>query len=518
MSEEQEKNGTLVSLSEQYPEKHLKKTSYRNNFSAPFFTDDTSDSFDAEIARLRSFRDSFIVASTNCLPFTSINTAVQRGAALIAPYFFPQPEQYDGQHDQNFQKLLNRLKNAQVCEDEFGDVPQEVFTLIAMGSEFCRQDKGKDGKLTTGLPDIDALLTEEEQLYLEQIHYALETGEVDETYPYAHVILYHTYEDLLQIRDLMLSGDMQSPNIQDKGQMIANIIARYVEPPTYDMIEHEICTLLKSIETLKERKPYHYDHEIYELIKQDGFDPENLPASLTSLDITPSKENQDIVLSVLEALEGYPISRTQSAIELYKDKSLAPLVKFLEYYPNADPEIVSYALFEEFLPYGPYDAESDNHTQLIEDVNTVIEGIFDDDTLERFMAWKIASTEDGNDWDKFPDKKEQLQSFYACKDLISLYEASKHISLRYYLNLVIQDDIRTAEFLLENLSADHLINKDIADELITNMEQIGLDIEDAYTTPEPAFSPESDEGETPDAPQTPRTHLKLVTKDWTPDN
>lgn len=500
----------VISLLGRLPQKNENEKTNNNKFSSPFLIDNQSDSFGEEIELIRNFRDTFIVSSTQSAPIDSINMAVQRGVALISPYILTTPEQYIGQHEAFFTAFRERFKNAQFCHDEFGDLPQEAYTIIAMGSQFCQLRKTPNGTIETGLPLIDKHLTENEKAYLSDIQTAYDDTYLDAQATCALPMLYHIYEDLTDIKNLMLSGDMPNPDIQKKGQIIANLIVQYEDLPPEDTIEHEICLLLKNIETLRVKKEYHYDSEFYDLFKEDGFSEENIKVSLESLGIMPSKTNIALVLNTLEALETFPQVRSQTALEYYKDVTLAPLVKFLEYYPNADPDIVSFALVEAFLPYGQGEQQTKEEIMLAEDISQYTEEAFSQETFEKFIAWKEGKEDQ---WGQYPEKKEELESFCVCKNLVTMYDCIRHISLGYTRNLIIANDITQGEFLYNNIDPQLVQNKDIADELINSLGELEHSINSAFKETPQEISQMEEEIPPPEN----KTRLQLVTKNWTPD-
>lgn len=501
----------IVNLSHQHtqPSQNLaKKTDYEQNFSAPFLVSSDSDDFSEDIKTLRNFRENFILSSSKSAPITSVNMAFQRGIALITPYLCPTKEHYEGQHEESFHLFKKRLENAKLCEDEFGYITPEVFTLIAIGSEFCNP---KDPIFK----EIEQHLTKEEKIYIETINNAYKTGHLDDEYPYAHVMFYHMHEELLETKKMMLDGQLHMPCIEQQGRILTGLMASYDEGTPADTIEHELCTLLKEIEVLRYRKDEDYDSEIYDFLEEDGFDSEKLETTLQLLNVPTNHTIINLIDRVIENLEIFPQSRTKEPFEIFKERTLSPLIKFLEYYPDADEDVVLYALVEAHLPYSKIGFLSQNDQALAGEMHETLKEFFPPETVKRFQQWN-KTLNDQNRWKHEPEYiQEQLESLCACIVLVQNFEINKNLQLGYQKNLLIADDISDADIMLEAFQAINLKNKDLADEFHTELEQIGLNITDAFS--EPIIDENIHElSDIADRIQ-PESHLTLVTPDYKPE-
>ncbi len=523
----------VVKLSEKFPNNKLKASTCEENFSSPFLLDQDGDDFNTEIQSIREFRELFTLISTQCSTHNTLKTAVKRGAALVAPYLLPKGEKYSQQNQQALNKLNQRYISALNCQDEMGPLSPEVYTLIAMGPEFCKFTSGTTQGYVSAFPEIEKHLTVAERELLINLHIANKQGVIDGEFEHSHVMFYHMLENLSDIKQGLLVGDIDSADVSSQGQMIADVLSEYEMPAVADMVEHEICQLLRDIETLKTITPVEHDHELYQIFKQGKFDPDHLDVTVQELGIPDSPLNLKIIYTILEQLDLSPLSSTKQGFEIFKHNTLSPLLTFLDYYPDADPLVVTYALAEDFLLYDECDEYEDEAKLNIGDVlmSTIVHNATPEEA-KKLIAYKQASIVEGDFQRECPELAQELQAFHTCKKLVQIYQVNRHLELSAYKNLLIHEDIEEAEKLITEGRPRFFENADLIEEVVNNIEQLKLNIENAYEYP-PLTIEEQDELETIKQDQSgtheeladidvegavqKTRHLRLVTKDWTPE-
>lgn len=435
----------------------------------------------------------------NVQQIKSVLTGLDRGIALLQPYLFPEEETYDGQYKDSLKIIEARKK--QINRDDLninGDdfIYPEISTLAILGKDLL--DK----------PELREQLTQEEIRYIEEINNAYRSKYIDLTGQHAVIVLFQIEEKLQNIRTSILNGTL-NPKDDALKQKLDNIfeMVQTIDANETD-IERDLLEIYQDVGFLVQTALPNDAVWYLNPLQHPHFDVEETSEYLHFCGIPDTKSNIEISSLMIDNISQSYKLPPHAAFKHYAERSLGALRKFIEFHPNADEDIITYALFEDLLIDESFDSSSIDPS-----IANLIAEVVSEEQMEKFEDWKYASQKVGarfsNDSD---DIKDQLETFYACKNLMNLYKYKAHLELPPKRHPLIGEDIFDAEAGVAEISPDNVpdayLNAEIeaiGEELNNKLELLHIAGFEGTPPPEEGYG-EMDS----DDPTEPKTEIKPV--------